>query len=101
MSRCEYKRRFCPESHRYEYQHVHGRGLFSSAKAFGRQLLGKTAKKAVTKVAESAVDTVSKKFEKQPAGGQEIVKLLQQQSQGDPLTMETRIQRLLRGGRVR
>ena len=97
MSRRECKRRFSPENHRYEYQYVHGGSLFSSAKAFGKQLLGKTAKKAVTKVAEKTAAI--------PAGGQEIVKLLQQQSQGPSpkkgLTTEERIQRLLRGGRIR
>ena len=40
-----------------------------------------------------------------PAGGQETVKLLQQQFQGSSpkngLTTEERIQRLLRGGRIR
>ena len=73
MSHREYKQRFSPENHRYEYQYVHGGSLFSSAKVFGKQLLGKTAKKAVAKLATSA--TI-------PAGEQEIVKLLQQQSQG-------------------
>ena len=100
MSRREYKRRFSPENHRYEYQLVHGGGLFSSAKAFRRQLLGKITKKAAIKVADAAVNAVTT-----PAGGQEIVKLLQQQSQGDPpkngLTTEERIHRLLRGWRIR
>ena len=45
MSQRQYKRRFSPENHRYEYQYVHGESLFSSAKAFGKKLLGKTAKK--------------------------------------------------------
>ena len=98
MSRREYKRCFSPENHRYENQHVHGGGLFSSAKAFGKQLLGKTAKKSATKVAENTAGVT-------PAGGQEIVKLLQQQSQGpspkNGLTTEERIQRLLRGMRIR
>ena len=98
MSRREYKRRFSRENHRYANQHVHGGGLFSSAKAFGRQLLGKTVKRASTKVAENSAGAT-------PAGGQEIVKLLQQQSQGpspkNGFTTEERIQRLLRGGQVR
>ena len=95
MSQCEYKRRFSPENHCYEYQYVHGGSLFLSAKAFGKQLLGKTAKTFTIPTKTTAI----------PAGGQETVKLLQQQFQGSSpkngLTTEERIQRLLRGGRIR
>ena len=78
MSQREYKRRFSPENHRYEYQYVHGGSLFSSAKSFGKKLLGKSAKKAVNKVANSVIHKTTTST---PKGGQEIVKLLQQQSQ--------------------
>ena len=55
MSQRGYKRRFSPENHRYEYQYIHGGSLFSFAKSFGKKLLGKSAKKAVTKAANSVI----------------------------------------------
>ena len=76
----EQKRHFCKEKHCYEYQNVYGSGLFSSMKTFGKKLLGQTAKKAAKKAAteatSSVIDSLSKKFEKQPTGGQDIVRLL-------------------------
>ena len=38
MSQREYKRRFSPENHRYEYQYIHGGSLFSFAKSFGKKI---------------------------------------------------------------
>ena len=74
--------------------------MFSNIKAFGSNLLERTAKQAITKGSELAgnklvTKVVHKDFqEKTPDGKEKIVKLLKQ-----PSAEEARIQRLLLGGR--
>lgn len=118
MRRCEFKKRYNPNSGKHEYRHIYGEGIMDTINNMVMKIFGKTTKKLMSETAGKAGKKIMNKTGNYVGNkaGDKIVQMLQKgkksiqpppeqkPNNNTPMTqyeINERVQRILSGGKLR